>query len=163
MTRLTEELDALSTMSKVQLRDRWSRNYKSTAPDISLTLLALGIAHRLQARHSADLPTGYLREIRRLGDILHRDGSLMSEPMATIKLGTSLVRSWHGKTHQVLITDRGYVYKGQTYRSLSHIAREITGAHWSGPRFFGIKRRTKRNALVSANGVNSSAAEAANG
>ena len=163
MTRLSDELSALSTMSKAQLRDGWSRVYRSPAPNISSTLLALGIAHRLQARHSTDLPTGYVREIRRLGDILNLDGSLTSEPMATIKLGTSLVRSWHGKTHQVLITDRGYVYKGQTYRSLSHIAREITGAHWSGPRFFGIKRRTKRNVLASPNGVNSSAAEAANG
>ncbi len=163
MTRLAEELNALSTMSKVQLRDRWNRNYKSPAPDISSTLLALAIAHRLQARHSADVPPTYLREIRRLGDILDRDGSLTSEPMATIKLGTSLVRSWHGKTHQVLITDRGYVYKGQTYRSLSHIAREITGAHWSGPRFFGLKRRTKRNVLASPNASNPSAAEAANG
>ncbi len=163
MTRLSDELDALSTMSKVQLRDRWSRVYRSPAPDISSTLLALGIAHRLQARHSADLPTGYVREIKRLGDILNRDGSLTSEPMATIKLGTSLVRSWHGKTHQVLITDQGYVYKGQTYRSLSHIAREITGAHWSGPRFFGLKRRTKGKVLAAPTARSSNASMVAHG
>lgn len=143
MTHLSDEISALSTMSKAQLRDRWAKVHRSPAPNISPALFALGIAHRLQARQHADLPPAYAREIKRLGDILDRDGALTSEPMATIKLGTALVRSWHGNTHQVLITDRGYIYKGQTYRSLSQIAREITGVQWSGPRFFGLKRRIK--------------------
>lgn len=163
MTRLSDELGALTTMSKAQLSDRWSKIHRSPAPKISPALLALGIAHRLQARQSANLPPAFAREIKRLGDILDRDGTLTSEPMATIKLGTSLVRSWHGNTHQVLITDRGYVYKGQTYRSLSQIAREITGVQWSGPRFFGIKRRTKGEGRAPPSACIGSAATVANG
>lgn len=150
-------------MSKAQLRENWSRFYRSPAPDISPTLLALAIAHRLQARRSADLPPACVRELKQLGKVLDRDGSLTSEPMATIKLGTSLVRSWHGMTHQVLITDRGYVYKGHTYQSLSHIAREITGAHWSGPRFFGLKRRTQARLPSATSGKNANASSLAHG
>jgi hypothetical protein len=116
MTKLDDELAALTTMSKAQLRARWVRAYRSPAPDISATLMALGIAHRLQARRSADLSATSLRELRQLSAVLDRDGSLSSEPMATIKLGTSLVRSWHGVTHQVLIIKDGYVYRDAVYR-----------------------------------------------
>lgn len=138
MTRLDDELAALTTMSKAQLRERWVRAYRSPAPHISATLMALGIAHKLQARRSVDLPAASLRELRQLSAVLDRDGSLSNEPMATVKLGTSLVRSWHGVTHQVLIIKEGYVYRDAVYRSLSEIARDITGARWSGPRFFGL-------------------------
>jgi hypothetical protein len=163
MVRTADNLAALATMSKVQLRSRWAQVYRSPAPDVSPTLLALGIAHRVQVRRAADLPPASQRELRQLGEVLARDGTLTSEPLATIKPGTALVRSWHGVTHQVLITDRGYVYKGQTYRSLSHIAREITGAHWSGPRFFGIKRRTRSRPPSLAVGMTMSASGAAHG
>nr|WP_286198838.1 DUF2924 domain-containing protein [Mesorhizobium sp. BR1-1-16] len=52
--------------------------------------------------------------------------------------GTRLVREWHGRTHSVTVTDTGFDYAGRCYRSLTRIAREINGTHWSGPRFFGI-------------------------
>ena len=146
MARTTDELAALATMSKAQPRDRWMQVCRSAPPAVSPALMALGIAYRLQVRRAADLPAATVRELKQLAGVLERDGVLTSEPLATIKPGTTLVRSWHDVTHQVLLTDRGYVYKGQTYRSLSHIAREITGAHWSGPRFFGIRRRTKSRA-----------------
>ena len=54
------------------------------------------------------------------------------------KAGTRLVREWQGTLHEVIVLDRGYLWKGKTYRSLSEIARSITGARWSGPRFFGL-------------------------
>ncbi len=56
-------------------------------------------------------------------------------------LGSRFVRAWGGKTHEVTVVDRGFAYRGKAYRSLSEIAKVITGAHWSGPRFFGLKRR----------------------
>jgi len=52
--------------------------------------------------------------------------------------GARLLRDWNGRTHAVDVTQDGYLYDGITYRSLSAIARRITGAHWSGPRFFGL-------------------------
>jgi hypothetical protein len=60
-----------------------------------------------------------------------------------LKPGTRLVREWHGVTHTVLILEDGVEWKGMRYRSLSVVAREITGAHWSGPRFFGLQRNER--------------------
>ena len=55
------------------------------------------------------------------------------------KAGTRLVREWNGRTYQVEVVEGGYVMDGKSWRSLSAIARHITGAHWSGPRFFGVQ------------------------
>jgi hypothetical protein len=52
--------------------------------------------------------------------------------------GTRLIREWHGQTHLVDVLEKGMLYQGRTYRSLSEVARVITGARWSGPRFFGL-------------------------
>ncbi|MEO5937534.1 MAG: DUF2924 domain-containing protein, partial [Sphingomonas sp.] len=62
------------------------------------------------------------------------------EPQIRLKPGTRLLREWNGKLHTVQVTDTGLLFEDLRYASLSHIAREITGAHWSGPRFFGLKK-----------------------
>jgi hypothetical protein len=58
--------------------------------------------------------------------------------MPITQVGSQLVREWNGKTHTVIVTDKGYALNGITYSSLSAAAKAITGAHWSGPRFFGV-------------------------
>ena len=55
-----------------------------------------------------------------------------------LRPGTRLVREWNGRTHVVDVSEDGFAFDGKTYRSLSAIAKRITGAHWSGPRFFGL-------------------------
>ena len=60
-----------------------------------------------------------------------------------LKTGASLVRRWHGHTHTVLVGEDGFEYDGRRYRSLTVIAERITGAHWSGPRFFGVNKRAR--------------------
>ena len=60
------------------------------------------------------------------------------DPAASLRPGAKLVREWHGRTHVVVVTDRGFDYSGSSYRSLTQVAKLITGAHWSGPRFFGL-------------------------
>ena len=64
-----------------------------------------------------------------------------SDPGIVLRTGTTLVRQWRGHTHTVLVREDGFEYDGQHYRSLTVIAEKITGAHWSGPRFFGPTRR----------------------
>ena len=64
-------------------------------------------------------------------------------PPISLKPGTRLVREWRGVTHTVLVHADGFEWNGKRYRSLTVIAREITGAHWSGPRFFGLRRRAE--------------------
>ena len=68
-------------------------------------------------------------------------GSLSFDPGVVLKTGARLVRQWRGHGHTVLVLDDGFEYEGQRYRSLTMIAARITGAHWSGPRFFGMTKR----------------------
>ena len=75
------------------------------------------------------------------------DGRIAPPPGPKIKPGSRLVREWHGRTHTVCVTDDGFEFQGKSYRSLTKIARDITGAQWSGPRFFGL---TKSSATATA-------------
>lgn len=143
-TKLEDRLATLTAMSPPELRTEWRKVCKSVPPDAGPTFLRLGIAHRMQARRHMDLDQSSAKEIARLGQALDRDGTLATEPMATIKPGTRLVREWHGTTHQVLILETSYIYRDRPYTSLTRIACEITGARWSGPRFFGLIRGRKR-------------------
>lgn len=70
-----------------------------------------------------------------------KGGALSAGPVIRMKPGSRLVREWRGKTHDVLVLEDGFEWNGERRRSLSAIAREITGTHWSGPRFFGLKPR----------------------
>jgi hypothetical protein len=67
-----------------------------------------------------------------------------------LKIGATLVRQWRGHTHTVLVRDDGFEYDGERYGSLSVIAKRITGAPWSGPRFFGLAKRTAASAAAEA-------------
>ena len=75
-----------------------------------------------------------IKTTRRLGQIASGKA-----PPTNAKPGSHLIREWNGRTYQVEVVDDGYVMDGKTWRSLSAIARHITGAHWSGPRFFGVQ------------------------
>ena len=80
------------------------------------------------------------RALARAGEDIAR-GSPPSAPPSTIKPGTRLLREWQGVTHEVIVLDDGVRYRGETWGSLSAVAREITGTRWSGPLFFGLKDR----------------------
>jgi DUF2924 family protein len=69
-----------------------------------------------------------------------RKAGVPLDPGIVPKTGTRLVRHWRGHAHTVLVREDGFEYEGQHYRSLSVIAQRITGAHWSGPRFFGLTK-----------------------
>jgi len=130
----TERIAALKNMSKKQLRVEWQHAYRSEAPDISSGALRLGIAYRLQEKHLGGLKPKTISKLRR---IAKKGRAALSGP-DNLKPGTRLVRSWNGQTLVVLVVDDGFVMGDKHYRSLSKIAREVTGAHWSGPRFFGL-------------------------
>jgi hypothetical protein len=80
----------------------------------------------------------------------HEKRGASSDLGAALKTGTTLVRQWRGHTHAVLVRDDGFEYEGQPYRSLSVIAKRITGAHWSGPRFFGLIKPATASAPAEA-------------
>ena len=131
MGRLEERLHALAVMSGPDLRSEWQRLMKTLPPKLSADLLRLALAYKMQERTLGGLSAPFRRELR----------SGPGWPIARMKLkpGTRLARSWNGRTIDVLATPEGYLHQEQTYRSLSHIAREVTGTPWSGPRFFGLK------------------------
>jgi hypothetical protein len=142
MAKLDDKLAALATMSPAQLRGEWLQTFRTAAPAVGHRLLALAIAHRLQAQAMGGLSAAHAGELARLGARYAKTGEVGADAAASLKVGSRLVRDWGGVPHQVLIREDGYAYGERVYRSLSHIAREITGANWSGPRFFGLVRRT---------------------
>jgi len=144
MARLDQQLEELRNCSSSALRQQWRQIFRSVAPDMPPDLMRRAIAWRLQERVHGGLAPSTMKTITALQTSLARDGGMVVAP--SLKPGTRLVREWHGQTYHVLVCDEGYEYDGRRYRSLSQIAREITGAAWSGPRFFGLKSRSdKRN------------------
>lgn len=152
MIALEGQLAELMTMPPAQLRSLWRDTFKSPAPHIGPDLLRRGIATRLQERIHGSLTNTTKREIKRLRKRVERTGKAGNMHAISLKAGTRLVRSWNDKSYHVLICDDGFEFEGRHYNSLSHIAREITGAHWSGPRFFGLKKRGGYQARPRTNG-----------
>ncbi|MEQ9662010.1 MAG: DUF2924 domain-containing protein [Parasphingopyxis sp.] len=134
-------IEDLPAMSPAELRAAWRDQYRKPAPDIGPDLLRRGIAYRIQARIHGGLTPATKRAIAKAQKRLEQTGSVSSPRDLSIKPGTRLVREWQGKTYHVLVLDTGFEFDNRRYNSLSQIAREITGVHWSGPRFFGLKKR----------------------
>ena len=121
-----------------ELRREWRRLYGNEPPRISRDLLVLGVAYRLQEIEHGGLGKATLRKLRTLAQTLRATGRVGPTPSLSLKPGARLVREWRGHTHTVCVTEHGFEYAGTNYPSLTKIARKITGAHWSGPRFFGL-------------------------
>lgn len=136
MSRLDEELTALASLSPAQVKEVWSRMEGSTPPCAPPALLRRLVAQRLQERRHGALPALVARELARIAS-----GAPSAEPArARVELtpGTRLVREWNGQTISVEVREEDLLHDERSWRSLSEIARHVTGAHWSGPRFFGL-------------------------
>ena len=125
-------------MSSAQKKAEWHLRTGTVAPAaFGSGLLARALAHDLQVKA---LGGGLTKaELRRLAQLNRRDDRVRDGASSgPVKPGTWLSRTWHGEVHQVVVLDGSYEYRGTRYRSLSEIARLITGTQWSGPRFFGL-------------------------
>ena len=141
MTDVNREIASLSGLSRAELRIRWRQCYQSMTPDrLSRDLLTRGIAFKIQEHALGGLSQSTKRKLQSLAKRLKTEDRTAFDPGPTLKLGAKLVREWHNRTHTVIVREDGFDYNGQRYRSLSHIARLITGVHWSGPRFFGLRQ-----------------------
>jgi hypothetical protein len=141
MTRLDKNLTALATMSPAQLRERWSEIAGGMAPAVPTPLVRRLLAQRLQEKRHGGLPLLVARELERAIAPTCDTSSAAGQKKIELTPGTRLIREWNGRTISVEVREDGFVWDERTYRSLSEIAREVTGAHWSGPRFFGLNRR----------------------
>ena len=141
--RLEVEIAALPKMNLAQLQAKWRRDLKqSPPPHVRKQLLVPLLAYKLQEQAYGGLKPEVKRRLRELAAGFNRNprraGGKFTDSIR-IKPGTRLIRQWEGKTHQVTVGDSGFEYNGELYKSLSVIARLITGTRWSGPLFFGLK------------------------
>lgn len=139
---MAAELARLEALTNFELRGEWRRLYRVQPPkSLSRDLLLRGITYKLQERALGGLSKSVLRQLAGGDPDAASAKSRRVAPRTVVKPGTRLVREWHGQTHTVLVHADGVEWRGQRYKSLSVVARQITGAHWSGPRFFGLTSR----------------------
>ena len=124
------------------LRARWKVAFGHPAPGrTSQDLLLRALAYHIQATAQRGLSKATRKRLARLAAGDDRARHTWNRPAAKLKPGSSLIREWGGKVHQVTVCEQGFDYGGSHYRSLSHVARTITGTRWSGPAFFGLTGR----------------------
>jgi hypothetical protein len=144
---IPQRLTSLESCSIAELKQQWRTLYKSEPPlRISHELLARAVAYRIQEQVHGGLKPSTRRLLMRLANDARSGRPLRFEPAAPAPAGTVLMREWHGVTHEVRVLDRGVLYKRKRYRSLTEVATQITGAHWNGPHFFGLRGRQKQEA-----------------
>ena len=146
------EIDRLRSLGLDALRHEWPRLYHSDAPRISRDLLVLALGYRLQEIEHGGLGKATRRKLHTLAKTLRATGRVGPTPSLSLKPGARLIHEWHGQTHTVTVTEDGFDYAGTRYLSLTKIAKKITGAHWSGPRFFGLLATGKEHPGGGRNG-----------
>jgi len=144
--KLEDEVAAICDLSREELAARWFKVFGCPPPKgLKRGLLERSAAWHLQVSRLGGLSQMARRAIRAASSASF--GASASEKKAAAdpivlaaqpRPGTRLMREWNGRIHVVDVTDDGFLFDGKPYRSLSAIARRITGAHWSGPRFFGL-------------------------
>ncbi|MGE0774554.1 MAG: DUF2924 domain-containing protein [Sphingomonadaceae bacterium] len=138
MAKIDQQLAGIATMAAVELDAQWQSSFGEAAPVLPPSLLRRALAYHAQEQAFGGLPASVAQMLDGLTD---SPSMAAATPEICLKAGTRLLREWNGTVHAVLVLDTGFEWSGARYRSLSEIARKITGAHWSGPRFFGLKRR----------------------
>jgi hypothetical protein len=143
---LADELAELRGLDAITLRQRWRALYRSQAPArIGQALLLQAVAYRLQERVLGGLKSSTRRLLERAAEDKVDRRPPTEAPATRVAPGTVLIREWHGTSHHVTVLADGVLLRGARYRSLSEVARKITGTRWSGPRFFGLRAPTKRS------------------
>ena len=142
LSDIEAKIAGLVDRSTQELRLAW-RQLRRTEPPFGMSrdLLIRGLAYELQQRADGSPHCALRRRLQSLAAASEK-GARSVDPGLVLKAGSTLVRQWRGHTHAVLVGENGFEYEGQRYRSLTVIAERITGAHWSGPRFFGLTKRT---------------------
>ena len=111
----------------------------TSAANLSRELLLRALAYRMQEVALGGLRPARQRQLRQMAQQFNRIGAANTPPRPELKPGTRLIREWQGRTYDVLVLDEGFSWQNTQYRSLSALARKITGTAWSGPLFFGLK------------------------
>lgn len=141
---ITEKLASLERLSRPELVALWAAVFgEPLAIQAQKDFLIRALAYRLQEQAHGGLSAATRRRLRKIAADT-KDGLVPKLNAPRIKPGTRLIRSWRGDTHEVAVIEGGFNYRGKPYRSLSEIARLITGTRWSGPLFFGLKTNSTK-------------------
>jgi len=142
-------------MNTSQLKERWQLLFGTEPPGYNRVMLLKRLAYRIQ-----ELALGGLsgEDRTRMDGILEHEGydelgrpaprNTKRPDFVNPVPGTKLIREWNGRQHEVLVTKTGFTYLEKPYKSLSAIARAITGTRWNGPAFFGLRNTKSRNVDV---------------
>jgi len=133
---LSVEIAGLAKADIKDLRERWKTLYGKASS---------GHAYRLQEQALGALKPATRRLLARIADETAATNSPKKPQSRKAGTGTILIREWQGNAHRVTVLDDGVAFDGKRYRSLSEVAREITGSRWSGPRFFGLRSPATEN------------------
>jgi len=141
LTEVERAVAELVDRSTRDLRFAWRQLHRTGPPQgLSRDLLIRALANQLQEQTHGGAGRGLRRRLQSLAGEFEKAGASL-DPGVVLKTGTTLVRQWRGHPHTVLVREDGFEFEGEVYRSLTVIAERITGAHWSGPRFFGLTKR----------------------
>jgi Protein of unknown function (DUF2924) len=142
--KLLVEIAGVESMGLEQLRAHWKRLYEIDAPPhLSRDWLRRAVAYRMQERVLGGLKPATRRLLERVAEEARMRRPSKVVPMRKVGPNTILIREWGGTRHEVTVVEDGVMFRGKRYRSLSQVARMITGSQWSGPLFFGLKARAK--------------------
>lgn len=139
--QLLARLAALKTTPTPKLKEQWRQLFETAPPPFNRRYLESRLAYRIQELILGGLKLETVRRLEKLGEEL--DGgriSVRKRPASDRPVsGTRLIREYQGVEHCVTVRENDFEYRGRPYRSLSAIARVITGTQWNGPVFFGLK------------------------
>ena len=136
---MTPSITDIEAMDRTALIAVWSNVFGTPVPKrLSSPFLRRFLAFEIQARQFAGLPKGFAEKLARAT----KEKADTKSP--ALKPGGRRSREWNGVTHAIDVVEGGFLWNGQRHSSLSAIARAITGARWSGPRFFGLKKSASR-------------------
>ena len=138
MSRLAKDLAELSARPAAQLAEAWTAVSKAPMPCVPEPLLRRLIAQHLQEKRLGSVSTWVQRGFNRIAST-PGGAKPAPRPVHALTPGPRLIREWNSRTIAVEVQEDGFLWGGQRYRSLSDSARSVTGAHWSGPHFFGVR------------------------
>ena len=136
-------LARLTELPSEDLKIEWAHRHGVPAPNLSPGLLRLGIAYKLQEQKLGGISRS-TRSVLRQVPALAKEGGKAQPIARKLTPGTRLVRDWGGAGHTVTVLEQGFEYDGKHWKSLTAIAKAITGGHWNGPLFFGLTKRKKK-------------------
>jgi hypothetical protein len=139
---VAQQLKILPKLTAPELRALWQQTFNRPQPKwVQKDFLVRALAYHFQEKVFGGLKPAARRQLLRYAEeVASKGDSITSLDKRRIKPGTRIVRQWKGETHLITALEQGFEYRSRRYKSLSEIARLITGTRWSGPAFFGLKR-----------------------